>query len=121
MNYGELEKKNKDFAWFYIRALTMHSKKVGDGMFNSVIGWEDLNKKDIDIKLIINGVEVDFIDVWSSYVEAWERTTKKKAREIVRDRFNKIDDLYGKLSNLDKYVKDKINELFPEIEDEEDY
>ncbi len=118
--FMKLKDLNNDLSWFIIKAITKHTKKVSKNLFPEVDGWDDNLGKDMDIKLSVNGVELDFIECWKDFEEAWEIGVKKKAKErFENSMFDVYKKLYDKVQSLDNYIDRKINELFPDLEDED--
>lgn len=122
--YNEIEDLNKDMAHFIIKAITNHTlKETSQPIYTHVKGWEDLNKGEngIDVKYIVDGIELDFFECWKDYEEAWNKGVKKQAKKMIEDKvWDMFDGLRDKANILEKYMKEKIDELFPDLIDEDD-
>ena len=123
-DYKKLKDLNKNLADFLIHAITTHTiKETGQAIFTNIKGWDKLNQGDgMKIKFSIDGVELDFIHCWKDYENAWDRGVMKQAKKMITDKmYDTFDGIRTKANVLEKYIKSKINELFPDLEDEDGY
>lgn len=121
--YMKLRDLNKNLADFLIHAITDHTiKETGQPMFTHVKRWDKLNQEDgMEIKFSIDGVELDFIHCWKDYEKAWDTDVMKQAKKIITDKmWDTFDSIRTKDNILEKHMESKINELFPDLEDEDD-
>jgi len=81
--------------WFFIRTICAKAKETEgtNGNFQKVPGWEELEGINIDIKLIINGVECDFVKTVMSLDEQLDGMILEKAKELVEDKFKAINEV----------------------------
>ena len=120
-DFMTLRDLNDDLSWFIIKAINKCAKREGNNFFPNVKGWDIDLGKDMDIKMSINGVDIDFIACWKDYEEAWNTGIMKKAKEMITNKmWNTFDGIRTKANVLEKYMKSKINELFPDLEGCED-
>lgn len=117
----KLRELNDDMSWFVIKAITKHALKNGKKFFGEIDDWGIDLGNDMDIKYSINGVELDFVECWKDYEKAWERGVKKKAKELITQKtWDVFDGIRDKASKLEEYLTEKIDELFPDLIDEDD-
>ena len=124
INYMKLIELNKHLSNFVIHAITQHTiKETGQAMFTHVKGWENLNQDGgMEIKYSIDGIELDFIECWKDYEEAWEKDVRKQAKEIITDKMWKtFDGIRDNARILENYMKKKVDELFPDLVDDDRY
>lgn len=113
----KLRDLNDDLSWFIIKAITKCAKREGKDFFLNVEGWDENLGNDMDIKMSINGIDVDFIACWKDYEEAWRIGVIKKAKEMITDKmWDVFDGISDKANILEKYLNEKIDEMFPDLE-----
>lgn len=75
-NYREIS--SEEVGWQVIRAVTQ------------VLDAKDIDPENIDITLLVNGVEIDFVEFSSGYISNLDELIEARAREMARDRFDKL-------------------------------
>ena len=117
-DFKSISDLNDHLAHFIIHAITNHTlKETGESNFRKIKGWENINTGDgMDVKYIVDGVELDFFECWNDYEEAWNRGVRKQAKKMITDKMWDIfDGIRDKANTLEKYMKEKIDELFPDL------
>ena len=121
-DFMTIDDLNNEMGWFVIHSITRHALKNGKTFFGDIKEWGKDLGKNIEITYSINGIELDFIECWKDYEKVWSREIRKKAKEMITkktwDMFNGIRE---KANKLEKHVKEKIDELFPDLINEDDY
>ena len=121
-DFKSISDLNDHLAKFIIHAITNHTlKETGKPNFRKVKGWENINTGDgMDVKYIVDGVELDFFECWNDYEEAWDKDVYKQAKKMITDKmWDVFDGIRDKANTLEKYMKEKIDELFPDLVDDE--
>jgi len=97
----------------FIAALTA---TLDNGEFQTFLketDWE--NKKEIDVKFIVEGVELDLFKVCEQWNEQVDRMVAKQAVELMQEKFTNLSDF---IYDLEKEMKRKVKkELGVEFDD----
>lgn len=89
-------------AWCIISASTLKDKNIMNI-------WPDLHKKGggLDVKFIINGVELPLEQAFEELHQQMERMVSEKAYELIKEKFA---DITNTVENLERKIKQMVKE-----------
>lgn len=97
-NFHEL-KQDRELQWAVIHAVS----KLTDEEFKTKI-----DPKSIEIRLTVEGVEIDFLDFVQHYFFQIENLAEQRAKEILRER---LGDLNDTVYEIEEFLKGKLSTM----------
>ena len=74
-----------------------------------------LKKKEFDVTLTVNGVEINFIEFADTFFNQLDRMSREEAESIVEDKLAKIDHLVGDIvERLQDILNNKVEAMLKE-------
>lgn len=85
-------------------------------------GWHDtpVSAETLKIHFTVNGVEMDFRRAMARLDENFDHAVKKAAARLIQERANAVSSLVSLTHDLRRHVREKVRELFPDFEFDED-
>lgn len=100
-------------AYVFVKLITMATKEQGKRTLFDIKEWKDLpSRKEIDVSLTIQGVEVPFIEAINSLKSEFDRQVEHHARKIVTD---KINDQFEVIDERVDEIKRKLKLLIDDL------
>lgn len=103
-NFHELEKNRygrMNERWAIIKAIILLEEKDKQA-------WKELDAKNIEVVLTINGVEIDFLEIVSTILVQVNEMVREEAKKTLKKR---LRDSYDILSEIEEYLQDKLSGL----------
>ncbi|KKN96784.1 hypothetical protein LCGC14_0164280 [marine sediment metagenome] len=121
MIFKDLIKQDEFAGHMVLCVLTAHAQDVANGDFRKVPGWENIDGRELDIILSIDGVEVPFQPAMERMAECREEWIKKEAFNLFQEKLSgKFPEIGDLLEQIEQKIRDVARETLG-IELEEDY
>ena len=114
MIFKDLLRQDEFAGHMVLCVLTAHAQDVAGGDFRKVPGWENIDGRELDITLTIDGVEVPFQPAMDRMGKCREEWIKKEAfnlfQEELRDKFPDLRDLEDLMGQIEQKLRDTARE-----------
>lgn len=92
------QKDNEQHKWIIVRAISQLTETQ----------FKEIDPCDIEITLLVNGNEIDFLNFIDIYISQVDKIAERKAKAILEEQLSRYYDI---LCSIELYLKDKLERI----------